>query len=140
MSADGVPVELFPSFSELLESIDKGESATEWERGFAAGVIKASEAAKNRPVSAELKPGRFEVIEDIAANVASGNRLAAMITLEKYVEASRPMISGLDKANKHIENAKKHLLKLHNENEEDCQACKVLNSLDLIVPALKEKV
>jgi hypothetical protein len=51
-----------------------------------------------------------------------------------------PMSAEVEKAERHIENAKKHLAELHAEHEEDCQACKVLNSLELALAALKEKV
>jgi hypothetical protein len=56
MSADSVPVELLPSFTDLVESVANGEERTEWKKGFKAGVIKACSAiAKDRPMSAEVE-------------------------------------------------------------------------------------
>lgn len=109
--------------------------------GNSTGAIGSTQEPRPAAQDAEeCYPGRFAVIEDIAANVASGNRLLAMITLDKYAESFRrpslPMSAEVEKA---VETVRRYI-----DSPRTVFANDAMHDFDLIVAALngtqKDKV
>ena len=76
------------------------------------------------------------LVEDSPFEYKTDKRLASAIAIIDSIASQPSKTEDIETVRKHVANAKKHLEGLHSEREEDCIACKVLNSLELSLAAL----